>query len=97
MDSKLAVSFILAGHSSLKDKLYAPGLADVRQRIVHCGQLRALTQSESADYISHRLKVAGSSGGLFSAEAVEGIYLASRGNRRAIDNYAIKRGHQSAR
>lgn len=90
MDSKLAVSFILAGHSSLKDKLYAPGLADVRQRIVHCGQLRALSQSESAQYIDHRSKVVGASQSLFSTEAIEGIYLASKGNMRAIDNIALK-------
>lgn len=90
MDSKLAVSFVLAGHSSLKEKLYAPNLEDVRQRIVHCGQLRALSQTESTEYISHRMQIVGAIDRLFSAQATEGIYLASRGNMRGIDNIALK-------
>ena len=96
MDSKLIVSFILAGHSSLKEKLFRPGMADVRQRISHCGQLRLLSREETADYIKHRLALVGCSQVPFDENAIELIYDMGKGNMRATDNIALKALGQAA-
>ena len=89
MDSRLVVSFVLAGHPSLKEKLYRLELEDIRQRIAHCGELRLLSRDESLTYIKHRLAIAGATTPPFDSEAMEGIYEMSRGNMRAIDNLAF--------
>ena len=90
MDSKLVVSFILAGHHDLKKKLHNPNLVDVRQRIIHCGELRLLSRQECSDYIKHRFLVAGLATAPIDQSAVEIIFEMSRGNMRAIDNLALK-------
>lgn len=90
MDSKLLVSFILAGHHSLKEKLFHPNMADVRQRISHCGQLRLLSREETADYISQRLALAGCLQTPFDENSIELIYDMGKGNMRATDNIALK-------
>jgi len=90
MDSRLVVSFILAGHPKLKDRLYHPDLADIKQRIIHCGQLRLLSREESTDYIRHRMSLVGCSTIPFDEGALEIILEMTRGNMRAIDNLALK-------
>ncbi len=90
MDSKLAVSLILSGHPTLKDKLYNESLTDVRQRIIHCGTLRPLSKNETITYLEHRLQIAGSESNIFTPEASEAIQMTSQGNMRAIDNLALK-------
>ncbi len=90
MDSKLLVSFILAGHQGLKEKLFHPNLADIRQRLTHCGQLRLLSREETSVYIQHRLSLVGCATPPFDENAIEMIYEMGRGNMRAIDNLALK-------
>lgn len=90
MDSKLVVSFILSGHLGLKDRLASRDLADVKQRIIHFGQLRLLSREESYDYLRHRLNLVGCSTTPFDENALEILYEMSRGNMRAIDNIALK-------
>ncbi len=89
MDSKLIVSIILAGHPSLRDKLYRDDLEDIRQRIVHCGELRLLSREETLAYIAHRMTIAGARTSAFDPESLEGIYEMSRGNMRATDTLAF--------
>jgi type II secretory pathway predicted ATPase ExeA len=89
MDSKLIVSIILAGHPSLRDKLYRDDLEDIRQRIVHCGELRLLSREETLAYIAHRMTIAGARTSAFDHESLEGIYEMSRGNMRATDTLAF--------
>lgn len=96
MDSKLVVSIILAGHQGLKDRLYRDEIADVKQRIIHCGQLRLLSREETTEYIRHRLHLAGCSTPPFDENAIETIYEMSRGNMRAIDNLSLKSLCQAA-
>ena len=90
MDSQLVVSIIFAGHPTLKDKLYQADLEDVRQRIIHCGELRLLSRDETIAYIEHRIRIAGCRTIPFDTECQEGIYEMSRGNMRAIDNLALQ-------
>ena len=89
-DSRLVVSVVLAGHPSLRDKLYRPEVEDIRQRLAHCGELRLLSRDESLTYIDHRLTIAGCRSTPFDAGALEALYEMSRGNMRAIDNLALK-------
>lgn len=89
-DSRLVVSVVLAGHPTLREKLYRPEVEDVRQRLAHCGELRLLSRDESLAYIDHRIKIAGCRTVPFDAGALEALYEMSRGNMRAIDNLALK-------
>ena len=89
MDSRLVVSIVLAGHPSLKDKLYRTELEDIRQRISHCGELRLLSRDECVSYIKHRLHIVGATTVPFDSESMEAIYEMSRGNMRAIDCLAF--------
>jgi len=90
MDSRLVASFILAGHPILRGRLHRAELDDIRQRIVHCGELRLLSRQESIDYIKHRLHIAGSRNVPFDDDTIEGLYEMSSGNMRAIDTLALK-------
>ena len=89
MDSRLVVSFILAGHPGLRQKLHRDDLDDIRQRIVHCGELRLLSRDETIAYIIHRMTIAGSKTCPFDPATMEGLYEMSRGNMRAVDNLAF--------
>lgn len=89
-DSRLVVSVVLAGHPSLREKLYRPEVEDVRQRLAHCGELRLLSRDETMAYVEHRLKIAGCRTAPFDANALEALYEMSRGNMRAIDNLCLK-------
>jgi hypothetical protein len=75
---------------NLADKLASPALTQLRQRITSLSGLNPLPPQETARFIAHRLKVAGYTGeGLFSAEALELIALASEGIPRQINNYCF--------
>ena len=90
MDSKLIVSFVLAGHLALKERLFRPDLADIRQRLIHCGQLRLLSRDEALDYLTYRLRLAGAATTLFDETGLDALYDMTRGNMRALDNLALK-------
>jgi len=96
MDSKLVLSIILSGHNALKERLLRDDLADVKQRIIHCGELRLLSRDETKEYILHRLRLVGCSTAPFDQNSLEIIYEMSRGNMRAIDNLAYKSLVQAA-
>lgn len=88
MDSRLVVSVILAGQLPLKTHLLDPALEDVRQRLVHCGELRLLGQEETTAYLEHRVKIAGASASPFAKGAHEALFEVTRGNMRALDKLA---------
>jgi predicted nucleic acid-binding Zn-ribbon protein len=55
------------------------------QRVFFSHILQHLTQSETSDYIAHRLKVAGTEGPIFSVAAVQEVFRLSGGNPRLIN------------
>jgi tetratricopeptide (TPR) repeat protein len=66
------------------------------QRIFFSYMLQPLTQSETGDYISHRLKVAGTEESIFTAAAVQEVFQLSGGNPRLINilcDKALFRGY----
>jgi general secretion pathway protein A len=84
------MQIILVGQPNLADKLASPALTQLRQRITSLSGLNPLPPQETARFIAHRLKVAGYVGeGLFSADALQLIAVASEGIPRQINNYCF--------
>jgi len=78
---------VLAGQTQLGQTLGRSSMVQLRQRISMVVRLRALTSAETGEYIEHRLRVAGHTGGtLFSAGAVREIATLSGGIPRNINN-----------
>lgn len=81
------LQIVLAGQPQLSDKLAQPQLAQLRQRLAVRAQLDPLSATETANYVEHRLNVAGYSGvPLFNPEAMALIAKRSRGVPRAINH-----------
>ncbi|MEI7879959.1 MAG: AAA family ATPase [bacterium] len=85
------LQIVLVGQPQLKDKLNAPELVQLKQRIAVRFHIRALNEKEVADYIPHRLSIAGSHGRVvFSDDAIKAIYAHTRGVPRLINILADK-------
>ncbi len=85
------LQIVLVGQPQLKDKLNSPELIQLRQRIAVRFHVRALTEPEVVQYITHRLGVAGSSGQIvFLEEALHLIYHYTGGIPRLINILADK-------
>lgn len=89
MDSRLVVSFILCGQTTLKQILMRPDMEDVLQRLAYCGELRLLDREETKAYVKHRCMVAGLRDAPFDQSALDAIYEITHGNMRAIDKIAL--------
>lgn len=85
-DARKLLQIVLMGQPELRDKLNEHGLRQLRQRITVRYHLSALSRSEVAQYVQHRLTVAGGKGiPAFSAAAVWRIYCYSRGIPRLVN------------
>ena len=81
------MQIILAGQPQLAEKLARPAMVQLRQRISMLIRLRPLEAAETAEYIEHRLRVAGHGGApLFSGAALAAIASESGGIPRNINN-----------
>ena len=76
---------ILVGQPELKALLSRPELRQFAQRVSSDYHLTPLTRGDVPAYIDHRLSVAGATGMLFSNEACDLIYAATRGTPRLIN------------
>jgi Type II secretory pathway, component ExeA (predicted ATPase) len=82
---------VLVGQPELREKLNAPNLKQLRQRIGIRFHVTALPSDEMGEYIYHRLKVAGSAGDIvFSYYALDMIYKYSGGIPRLINTVCDK-------
>jgi general secretion pathway protein A len=80
------LQIILAGQPELEEKLMLPELRQLRQRIMLRCKTSALTSEQTGAYIAERLRVGGSNGqSIFSAKAIETVYLYSLGIPRVIN------------
>jgi len=84
-DDQSLIQIMLVGQPELKDRLLKPGHGAFAQRIAVNFFLSGLTDKETESYISHRLKKAGGNPNIFSPEAIEMIFRASRGIPRTIN------------
>ncbi len=81
------LEIILAGQPELAIKLSRPRLVQLRQRIAILNRLEPFSATETLNYISHRLHVAGHGGGmLFDLDALALIAERSHGIPRQINN-----------
>jgi general secretion pathway protein A len=81
-----ALRIILAGQPELNEKLNSPELVQLTQRVRLRFHLTALTKTETAAYIDHRLEVAGSQGRrIFADETYATIYKYTGGVPRLIN------------
>ena len=77
---------ILVGQLGLTDSLRAPDLRPLDERVTIRYRLRPLTAAETAEYVLHRLKIAGDeSSDLFRPRALHRVHRATRGNPRLIN------------
>ena len=80
------LQIILIGQPELRDMLARPELEQLAQRVTARYHLKALSESETMQYIRHRLGVAGLSGTVpFEREARKRIHQLSRGVPRRIN------------
>ncbi|MGE5115762.1 MAG: ExeA family protein, partial [Betaproteobacteria bacterium] len=80
------LQIILIGQPELRGLLARPELEQLAQRVVARYHLDALTESETAQYVRHRLAIAGLKKGLpFDREALRRIHKLSRGVPRRIN------------
>ena len=80
------LQIILIGQPELRGMLARPELEQLAQRVIARFHLDALSQIETADYVAHRLAVAGLNGPLpFDKKALARIYQLARGVPRRIN------------
>ena len=79
------LNVILVGQPELNEKLESPGMEQLLQRVRLRFHLGALSESETQEYIEHRLGVAGSERSLFAKDAIPVVYKYSGGIPRLIN------------
>lgn len=79
------VQIVLSGQPELEEKLRAPDVRQLRQRIALWARTHAITSEQTANYVAQRLLIAGTSERIFSDDAVAAIHRASRGIPRLIN------------
>src|SRR5687768_10453572 len=83
--SKL-LQIVLVGQPNLREKLNAPELEQLRQRITVSYHLQPLDASETENYINHRLKRAALNAPMeFPREVTDAVHARSRGVPRIIN------------
>jgi general secretion pathway protein A len=84
-DDQMLIQIMLVGQPQLKAKLCSPDLAQLNQRIGVTYHIAALSLDETRTYIGYRLVKAGGKPDIFTPDAVDLIYHASRGIPRTIN------------
>ena len=95
------IQIVLVGQPQLAHTLLLPDLLQLRQRIAVLANLESLSAVETAQYIDHRLRTAGSSGKpIFTPNALKLIGERSKGIPRMISNLccsALELGYSEKR
>ncbi len=83
--SEKLLQIVLSGQPELEEKLRHPSVRQLRQRVSLWCRTQALTESQTHAYVAERLRIAGASAPLFSAEALNQVHRYSRGIPRIIN------------
>ncbi len=98
-DQHKLIQIVLCGQPELKARLARPDLRQLRQRITIRYHLTPLTEVDTAHYIDHRLRVAGSEGRVwFDKSAVHKVHRYAKGCPRlvnALSDHALLAGYVS--
>jgi MSHA biogenesis protein MshM len=90
-EKRKLMQVVLFGQPELDGRLASESVRQIRQRITFQHRLGVLTRDEVADYIGHRLTIAGYSGAtLFAPSAIRALNGASRGVPRLVNILANK-------
>lgn len=85
-DDRKLLQIVLVGQPELKARLDGHGMRQLRQRIRVRYHLAPLDRAETADYVAHRLAVAGARGRpSFTPAAIRAIHRYSRGIPRLVN------------
>jgi len=79
------VQLILVGQPELKSIILSPNMRQLAQRVAASFHLTGMSAETVAEYIAHRLKVAGGTGKEFTPSACKAIYNATRGVPRLVN------------
>jgi type II secretory pathway predicted ATPase ExeA len=90
MDSHSPFACLLVGQPTLRRRIKLGTFAALDQRITLRYAMNGMTDTETAGYVAHHLKLAGRSDTLFSDDALTLIHQVSRGLPRAINNLAVQ-------
>jgi type II secretory pathway predicted ATPase ExeA len=88
MDSSDPYILILAGQMIIRNKLMLNACLPLKQRIRLKYAMQGFNESETAQYINHRMRLAGSSDNVFLPESLAAIHATSNGFPRNINNLA---------
>jgi MSHA biogenesis protein MshM len=90
-EKRKLMQVVLFGQPELDRNLASPSVRQLRQRITFQYTLEALNRHEVADYVAHRLTIAGYSGpALFTSRALKSLHATSRGIPRLVNILAHK-------
>lgn len=90
MDSAAFLSVVLVGLPELRDRLGRNVLSSLSTRLPTRVHLEPLGVDDVADYVTHRMRIAGATAEIFSRDAVLSIREATGGVMRKIDVLAAQ-------
>jgi general secretion pathway protein A len=85
MDHRKLINIFFVGQIEFNQMLMEEKNKAVRQRIAVNYELKPLTESETAEYIRHRLTLAGASDEIFKPNAMREVFTLSKGYPRLIN------------
>lgn len=88
LDDQNLLALVLIGQPELEQRLLKPGYAALNQRIGIRYSIGPLDRDDTANYIRHRIAVAGGASVPFSDDAIEAIHQLSGGIPRVINSVA---------
>ena len=87
-DSKMYLPLILAGHSTLVDKLLYRSSAPLASRVIARTHLEGLTRDGMHQYIQHHIQLAGLNINVFDEAAITAVHQGSGGLLRRANHLA---------
>lgn len=79
------LQLVLVGQPELDDIVRRPDMTQFAQRVAAAFHLPAMDGATVADYVAHRLRIAGATGPIFTPEAVALVHEASGGVPRLVN------------
>ena len=98
LDDRKLINIFFVGQPEFNDILMEERNRAVRQRIALRYNIDPLTQNETYQYIKHRLRIGGTTNGIFTPDAVDEIFSSTKGYPRLINiicDHALLSGYVS--
>lgn len=87
-DSAQSLAIVLAGQTTLLDKMTYRSSAPLRSRIISKCHISAINRDQMEEYLNHHLKIAGLRKSIFTDSAITAIYQGSAGILRKANHLA---------